>query len=185
MSGLSRGASIALLALALTAGSGRAQVQFGVAGGLTVPNGDALADYSTGFHGMVMLRFKPLGLPISLQFDGMFSRVEVDRSITSLDLKYQVISGTLNGVWEFPGSHVRPYVIGGFGLYNQDLKGSDVFPERAAQTDFGISGGLGIDFLISSTSLFAEARIHKLFGDDPDDPAIIPITVGVRLQGRK
>lgn len=185
MKGLLKGAGIAVLALALAAGSARAQVKFGVGGGVSIPTGDALTDFKTGFHGTALLRFKPPAFPIALQFDGTFTRLSFDEgSGPSVDLNYQVISGTANAVWVFPSAPatpVKPYLIGGIGLYNQDFKGDDVPPGVESQTDFGINLGAGFDFGVSGASLFAEARFHKIFGDGSDDPTLIPITVGIRF----
>ncbi len=51
-----------------------------------------------------------------------------------------------------------------------------------SETDFGINGGAGFDFVAGSLSLFVEGRFHNVFTEG-ESSNFIPITVGVRLGG--
>lgn len=184
MRGLLKGAGIAVLALALAAGTARAQVRLGIGAGVSIPTGNALEDFNTGFHGVASLRFKPPAFPIGFQFEGMFTRFSIDDQGADLDVNRQMLSGTANAVWAFPSAPatpIKPYLIGGLGFYNSDFKGDDVdalFPGGIdSQTDLGLNLGAGFDL---GKNFFAEARFHKVFGDG-DDPTFVPITVGFKF----
>ncbi len=102
------------------------------------------------------------------------------------DANFQVIQGTANAVYKFansPESKLRPYLIGGVGLYNSKLTGDDVPDNTDGSTDFGLNAGAGFDFQAGAAALFVEGRFHKVFADGDIDPSFIPITVGIRLGG--
>lgn len=58
-----------------------------------------------------------------------------------------------------PGKKTQPYIRFGGGAYNRDI-GSD-----ETQTDFGLNGGAGVDFLLPKSPLGFSliARFHKIF----------------------
>ncbi len=175
MRGLLKGAGLAVVALALAAGSADAQVKFGLGGGVTFPSGDALEGVNTGFHGTALLRISPPAMPIAFQIDGSYHRFGSDVD----DLGFQVIDITGNVVYQFasaPATPVKPYLIGGVGYYSSKPTG-DAAPDVDSSNDFGINLGAGMDL---GKNFFAEARFHRIFSD-PDNASIIPITVGFRF----
>ena len=87
----------------------------------------------------------------------MYHRLGVDDDPIAgdIDANFQVIQGTANAVYRFANSadsKIRPYLIGGVGLYNSKLTGDDVPDGIGGETDFGINarrrlrfrGGLGL-----------------------------------------
>ncbi len=157
--------------------------KFSLGGGLTLPLGDFGDAASTGFHGLAAVSFQPKNLPIGIQVDGMFHRLGVDQS--NVDANFQVIQGTANAVYRFANSaetKVRPYLIGGVGLYNSKLTGDDVPDNVDGSTDFGINAGAGFDFQAGAVALFVEGRFHNVFSDG-SNTNFIPVTLGVRLGG--
>ncbi len=162
-------------------------VEFSLGGGATVPLGDFGDGASTGFHGLAAISFVPSTLPVGIQIDGMFHRLGTNDDLGfGDDAKAQLIQGTANAVYKFKTSEetkVRPYLIGGVGLYSIKLTGDEVEdPFDNAETDFGINGGAGFDFKFGSVGLFVEGRFHNVFSEG-ESTNFIPITLGVRLGG--
>lgn len=183
----------AVLGAALMASVGAAPAvaqggaSFSLGGGLTLPLSDFGEVAGTGFHGLAAVSFVPANFPVGIQVDGMFHRLGVDDDpvFGDVDANFQIIQGTANVVYRFansPDTKVRPYLIGGVGLYNSKLTGDDVPDGFGSDTDFGVNAGAGFDFVAGSVGLFVEGRFHNVFTED-DNTNFIPITVGVRLGG--
>ena len=187
MKGLVKSLAVLGVVAAAAAGDASAQmpVSFGLGGGVTIPTGSTSDALKTGWHGMALVRFKPAASPVGFQIDGMYQRLSVDDGGLDLDLTTQIINGTANVVFSFPVSEetrFRPYLIGGGGLYNFDLKGDDAPATTESETDFGINAGAGFDVSFGGGTLFVEGRFHNVFSEG-DDAKFIPITVGVRFGG--
>ena len=156
-------------------------IKLGIAGGLSMPQGD-LGDFvSAGYNLTGVLGFQAPMVPVGLRFDlGYNGFGEKDDS----GVKLNVLSGTLNGVFNLGmAPTVSPYLIGGVGFYRAkaDVDGAD---EGDATTDLGLNGGLGLRFNLSGFSTFAEARYHMVMSKDDDvegdsNDSFIPITFGI------
>jgi len=185
MSAIRSAALGAVLMAALGAAPVAAQgAKVSVGGGLTLPLGDFGDATGTGWHGLAGVSFTPANFPIGFQVDGMFQRFSFDDVPDNIDAHFQMINGTANAVYRFQVSEqtkVRPYLIGGVGLYNSKATGDDVIDD-SSQTDFGINGGAGFDFTAGAVAIFLEGRFHNVFSD-PDNANFIPISVGVRFGG--
>jgi len=116
------------------------------------------------FHLMATLRFnREVGNPVGFRVDGMLQFTGSDN----------LIIGTANAVYNFVSSsesRIRPYVIGGAGIYAD------------GGTDFGINAGLGATFPLgfgdSPARAFAEARYHAIFAEGTTVEQL-PLTVGI------
>ena len=155
-----------------------AQVRFGLAGGVSLPQSDAGNAFGSGFHGQVMLGFGMIALPLKLRADLSYHNfgAEDDGLIFDSDDDLRIISGALNAIATMGGIGVRPYLTGGVGLYNSEFTGFE------SETDFGINGGIGLEFSLTGMSTFVEVRYVNVFvGDDAQnrDIAIVPITFGI------
>ena len=181
--------ALALLAtMTVSAPMARAQasgtgVEFALGGGVSIPSGDFDDASKLGWHGLAALSIVPQNLPIGFQIDGSFSRLSDE---SPADLQAQLIYGTGNLVYKFKTSDetvFRPYLIGGGGVYNLDVKGddADVF-DGESETKFGLNAGAGFDFKFGSVGLFVEGRFHNVFTED-SDTQFIPITAGIRFGG--
>jgi hypothetical protein len=181
-----------LTGLALSAVLGATPVmaqgaEFSLGGGLTLPLGDFGDGFNTGWHGLAAVSFAPATFPLGFQVDGMYQRFSVDDGGgVDVDAHSQFIQGTVNAIYKFKTSEtsqIRPYLIGGVGLYNSKISGDDIPDDlEESETDFGINGGAGFDFKFGNVGAFIEGRFHNVFAD-PDNANFIPITVGVRLGG--
>lgn len=118
-------ARLAPVVLLAGLGAGRASAQlaavnpfsFGVSGGALVPVGDFADAFETGYavNGVIGLRAPTL--PVSFRGEVGYSR----NSLKDFDGNLRIISGVANVVFPFtaaPTAVVRPYLIGGVGVYN-------------------------------------------------------------------
>jgi opacity protein-like surface antigen len=181
------------LALALGLGAAPLHAQgaeFSLGGGIGFPlsNFDDIANI--GWNGLAGFSVVPTGWPVGIQVDGQFQQYKLDENAVGFSgLKDRFLIGTGNLVYKFKTSEessIRPYIIGGGGVYNVKTTGSDnvgtVVGTSNSTTKFGINAGAGFDFKAGSAGLFIEGRFHDVFTDGPN-LKFIPITVGVRLGG--
>jgi opacity protein-like surface antigen len=198
-------------ALAQQAGAARA-FTLGASGGLGVPVGDFGERVKTGFNVGAHLAFKPAVLPFGVRVEGQFNRFgikgvglddlgggdidgEFDEEFPfdfDIDGNARIISGTINGVLGVPAasSAVRPYLIGGAGVYNEkvsiNILGLSVSDSR---NKFGLNGGAGIEFGLGGLAAFIEARYHVIFDAEDDEETgasgsntqYVPISFGIKF----
>jgi hypothetical protein len=149
-------------------------VSVGIAGGAAIPVGDLADDYNTGFNGTVFLNFNSVGTPLGIRIDGMYNKLG-DRDDRFPPIPNVVItSANANLVYALPGTGIRPYLIGGGGIYGlkQDVSGA------STKSDFGVNGGIGASFPLSGFNTFIEARLHHVFTDNYSTQ-FIPVTFGI------
>jgi opacity protein-like surface antigen len=175
------GLSLGLMATAGIAGaqdvgSTRA-VSFGIAGGATIPTGDVGDFYGTGFNVMGTLGFQPVAMPVGVRFDVAWHNLGLNDDFVFEDgTDLRVLSGTANAVLTVSNTGgMKPYLIGGVGVYNMDAGGS-------SETKFGLNGGGGIEFPLAGFSTFVEARYHHVFTDsDAMGVQLVPIVFGIKF----
>ena len=190
MRGLSKGIAALAVGMLLGAPALRAQgAEFSLGGGVGVPLGDFDDAAKTGWHGLAAISFVPNGWPVGIQFDGSYQQFNLDDAAFPgfSGLKNRFLMGTGNLVFKFKTSEestFRPYIIGGGGVYNSKITGSDdpndILP--GGETKFGLNAGAGFDIKTSGIGLFLEGRFHDIFTDGAD-VQFIPITLGIRLGG--
>jgi opacity protein-like surface antigen len=84
-------------------------------------------------------------------------------------------AGTANAVLTVSNTGgIKPYVLGGVGLYNVGCDGCE------SETKFGLNGGGGLEFGLSGFNTFVEARFQSIFTED-SNVNIIPIVFGIRF----
>jgi opacity protein-like surface antigen len=184
MKTLMRGAAVGL-ALALSAQVAQAQagLSLGLGAGAVVPTGSMSDLNSTGWTGQASLRLKPAVSPLGFQVDASYARLGL--ATDAVDGHSQMLTGTANAVFAFPSAGVvRPYLIGGVGLYNMKITVEDA---SGSDTKFGGNAGAGFDLKLGSASLYAEGRFHAIFSGAVDAETLeettaymIPLTVGLR-----
>jgi opacity protein-like surface antigen len=160
-----------------------AQLAFGLGGGATFPVGSLDNAYNTGYNALATLAVRVPAFPLGFRLDGMFDQLPVKAS-TGFTGNTQIYSLTGNAVLMLPGAHiVSPYLIGGVGYYNDhykiDVSGSSVGAGGStSDNNFGVNGGAGLKFGVSTFSVFGEIRYHYVFNGDAHYQ-IVPLTVGV------
>jgi opacity protein-like surface antigen len=167
----------AALLVAASAGPARAQagggVHFGVAGGETFPVSDSKDDFKNGWHAGAMLTFGVPLSPVAVRVEAVYhtmNRRDGEGTAT-------VLSGTANAI-VVPASLlvVKPYFVGGAGVYRYSSTVSDPLP--SPQTKFGWNAGGGIAFRLRETTLFVEARYHRV-STTGRAFTFVPVSVGL------
>lgn len=150
-------------------------ISFGVVAGVSIPIGDFSDFAGTGWHAGGLLQWETPTYPIGIRAEGVYHAFG-DKGTN--DANPNIIVGTLNALWMFPMTQpytVRPYLIGGGGIYNERCDGCD------SQTKFGLNGGAGITVPLSGFTSIIEARFHIIFDSDEgsSNTTFIPISVGL------
>jgi hypothetical protein len=170
--------STAILALACSAAVAEAQKpSVGIAGGLSVPVGTLGDGTDIGYHIAGVLDFSPPLAPVGLRIDGFLNNLSGQGN----GADFRTLGATGNLTFGAGGIGVKPYFIGGLGVYNSKLDVSGA----SGKTSAGVNFGLGAKFPLTGFSTFVEARVHYLFskqqrliGSDYNN-IFIPITFGI------
>jgi hypothetical protein len=189
MNSVLNGVAVALAGALFAAPSVSAQsASFSLGGGLSIPTGDYNTIAKLGWHAATSILLVHEGRPFALQIDANYAQfgLEAESPTGSFDVNQRFIYGTGNLVYRFqksPTGRLRPYVIGGIGVYNSKGTGRDaaLFGNTSA-TDVGVNLGTGFDYRVAGAALFLEARFHNIFSD-PSDTQYVPVTAGLRFGG--
>lgn len=199
-------AALAVASLALVAAPAAAHAQlggvnpfsFGVSGGALVPLGDFGRSAKTGYvvDGLVALRVPTL--PVSFRAEVGYARNDLKAGVfddfgntggANVSAYSRMLFGTANVILPFapPASPVRPYLIGGVGVYNVRVTGTVSLPGQGSvtanspsQSKFGLNGGAGVEIPLSGISVFGEVRYTSVFTQN-GNTNFLPIKVGVRF----
>jgi len=180
MKGLLKGVAAFGLVATLGATTAHAQnlITFGAGGGVAIPLSNFSDAFKTGWDAGAVFQFKPASSPVGLQIDGTYQE---NKSKTVTGVKSQLIYGTANVVYWLPvakETKIRPYLLGGGGVYNAKTKGSGT--SLPSETKFGINAGAGFDINFGqSLALFVDGRFHNVFVSG-SDTKFIPINAGIR-----
>lgn len=159
-------------------------ISFGVSGGLSLPMGDLSDGASSGFVVAGHVFFKPAAIK-ALRFRGdvAYDKWGAKEAFDEFDADFRSLSFVANAIYDIKtadNSVVRPYVLGGVGLYNNkasvDILG---FEGSSSATDLGVQVGGGLTFKLSGFDTFAEAKFVNVFADG--SATWIPISFGVRF----
>jgi opacity protein-like surface antigen len=157
---------------------GTSGLHFGVAGGVTLPQGDD--DFlENGWHGQVLATWEPPVLPLGLRVDGTYLRMDNNTDRTGEGGGVDVIAGTANVVLGFRLVVVKPYILGGVGYYHLDSSIRSVDGSSFEDTNRpGWNAGVGVSFSLGKVNLFVEGRYHTVdtAGDRFD---FVPVSVGL------
>jgi len=187
---------VAIMAAAAPASAQKAGLGFGGSIGANVPNGDFGDGVKTGLvaNGFVGLGTGRFGLRGEL----FWSRSDLDNAVIrrvgeavlpsdgvgNATGNVDLLGASANLVLPLTQSPIRPYLIGGVGVYNrrvsQDIGGTieEFRSLRDEQTDVGYNGGIGLAFGGGlGPSFFIEARYHSV-GTTPEKTRFVPVVVG-------
>lgn len=162
-------------ALAFSATAASAQAGFSIAGGPTFASGDALKALNTddvGYHVQASLGISAPMLPVGLRIDGLFNQFPGDGA------ELRTFSGNANAVLTIPSLGIVPYIIGGVGLYNNDIQTNLFDPD--AENDFGFNVGAGVRFSMPGLGIFVEGRLHSI-STEGESTRFIPLSIGFRF----
>lgn len=168
----------------------------GVRGGVSVPLGTLADDgeeggsAQTGFNVGAFVGFMPAALPFGVRAEVGYDRFGIDvgevPAGVDFDGDWSFLHGTVNAIVAVPTQGgVRPYLIGGVGIYQakasfegSDGETSESFSE--SDTKFGVNGGAGLRFALGTLSTFVEARYHAVFLEG-ERASYVPISFGVEF----
>jgi hypothetical protein len=163
------------IVMSATVAEAQSPIRFGLAGGLSLPTGEDKDLFESGFHGQVMLGFGMMALPVKLRADLSYHSFGGKEDVLGADSDLRIISGAVNAIVGMGGIGVKPYLSGGLGMYNGKV---EAFGTDDSSTEFGLNGGIGLEFSLTGMSTFIEARYIHIFTED-EATQIIPITFGI------
>jgi opacity protein-like surface antigen len=178
--------AVAGLGLLVVAAAAPAQAQFaiGLAGGATIPSGSLTDRQNLGYNGLATLQLGVPAFPLQFRADLQYNSFggksftnALNQAVDGSDTR--VVSGSINGVFAILPGPVKPYLIGGVGYYDTQLKGTD------ATRKLGYNYGAGVKFGLTGASIFVEARMHQIndatfaVGGARSSAKFIPVTVGI------
>lgn len=164
------------LSLVLVSSTAAAQTSLSIAGGVSVPLGDAADVLKTGYNASLALTAKPPLASLGIRLEGMFNSFGYQDESTGLTA-HRVLAGTANATLSNPSTPLRSfYLIAGAGLYNTRIVGG---PSDADNNDIGFNAGLGMN-LTTAVGSFVEVRYHHVPSENTT-MMLVPITFGLRF----
>ena len=140
----------------------------GVQAGVSVPSGTSADDYDLGWTAAAFLAYHPIGATLSVRALISYMRFDpADSSTLVNSANVMGYSGDL--VARIPATYVRPFLLGGAGVYNRTGFG----------TRFGWHAGGGFAFTFLERTLLFEVRYVKVPGSGEDRLRTFPVTLGL------
>jgi len=145
-------------------------IRFGVGGGLLIPTGDYGKADQTGWHVLGLIQLPISGSSVHLRFDGLYGSTSHQSGFGSG--KTTLAGGTADLLLHLGSraSSVRPYVLGGVGLFH--------ISDGASESKFGFGLGGGILFGLGTMHAFLEARYLSV-QTSGSSLTFAPITAGL------
>ena len=143
--------------------------QVGGAAGISIPTGHLGEVYSAGFNlsGLVQLRTPEEA--VGVRAEALWEQFGHKDSAPNAGTK-DAVAFALNAMYFVPGYAIRPYFIGGMGLYHVSGQGNHP----------GFNFGLGMDIPMTGLSAHFEARLHRVLTDG-SRYMTVPFSFGVRF----
>jgi hypothetical protein len=139
----------------------------GIGGGISIPAGGLAKDRQPGFNLDAMAEFRTPSEPLGLRGEVLYQYFGRDKSaLNSTDAN--TVAFLVNVVYHAPKSQVRPYLIGGMGLYHWSDNGNSA----------GFNVGTGLTIPLTGMGAYAEARLHFALSQGPSFIAV-PVTFGI------
>jgi len=165
------GSALAVATLFVTASALPGQVGLALGGGPSTPIG-GLEEFSAGWHAQGSISLGIPLLPFGLRADLLYQQLPGDGE------NYRQIAGIANAtldVLPIPLMPVRPYILGGVGLFNHEGHGDHAHGDG---TDLGLNLGAGVRVSLLGFGGFLEAKVQNVFAEG-DAHRIVPVTLGI------
>ena len=188
---------VATVVFATTAAAQGSKLQFGFGAGRAIPTGDYHATgsgegFNAAWTAMAFVAAKASSR-ISLRLDGTYSTHGANDVLkghlttalsTPTDATTKLVGASLDLSYPVAaGARARPYVLGGLGMYHVTISvtSADSSTDNG-ETNFAWNVGAGLEYRVSRTTLFVEARYVNA-GAVSGFPAttFFPIVAGVRF----
>ena len=165
----------------------------GVGGGGTVPVGDFANDVKTGWNVLGFFQYQPVAEgPWAVRAEAQYHRASyTDDFLSDVgaspgdDLRNSVLYVGASALFHLnAGTGVRPYVIGGLGLYEltASITDDNGISTSDSESGFGFNGGVGLRFG-GPVAFFVETRFHQFSitptGGVKSTSRFIPVSIGV------
>lgn len=166
---------ITLLFMAMIVpGFARAQSSVGIAVGPSFPTGTVGSEYAMGYHVVAMAQTLPPDRVLGFRFEASYDAFA--RQGTIQHITQRVIGGSANAVARPLGAMTTvPYLIGGFGMYNQRTNPAPASSSPATEIGYNVGGG--VRFAMKNINAYAEARYHQVLLEG--GARFVPVTVGI------
>jgi hypothetical protein len=168
-------------------------------GGVTVPTSDFETGgslgkiHATGYHGDVSLLLNLPGFPLRIRPEASLTHLDLKQALASgtsasggIDGNSRLLGGLLNLEFSLGSGPIQPYVLAGGGLtnVNTDFSASTgPVPATVSETKYSIDGGAGLRFHLGPLDGFLEGRVNNVYSDKGainfKDVKLIPITFGL------
>ena len=139
----------------------------GIGGGISIPAGGIAKDREPGFNLSALAEFRTPSEPLGLRGEMLYQYFGRDVNAAN-STSANTIALTVNVVYHAPKSQVRPYLIGGMGLYHVSDNGNNA----------GFNVGTGLTIPLTGVGAYAEARLHFAMTQGPSF-VTVPITFGI------
>jgi opacity protein-like surface antigen len=155
---------------------------YSIGAGLTVPTGNTSDASNAGINLQGAVSHKLGTSPAWLRGELAYTRLG-SKSEQGFSGHQSEIGGIVNIGYSFPTtSKIRPYVLGGLGLYRQSytVEGGGA-SMSINETDLGFNGGMGVRFKMGTHMASVEARYHNVSGGDKfgnQASSFVPVTFG-------
>lgn len=154
-------------------------IRIGVSGGMLLPMGDYKNGDKAGFLVGVDGTYWLAGNTIGIRLDGSYSQTSEKSGVPAH--KSKMIGGLAEIVYAFmtPADQIRPYILGGVGMFNVKLSASGL---DTSETKVGFGGGAGLALKLGtgSTRVFVEGRYTSVKAFDTTLPSL-GIKAGLRF----
>lgn len=144
-------------------------VQLGGAAGISIPTGHLNDFYSAGFNLSGLAQIHAPNEYVGARAEVLWERFDHKQSAPAAGNKNSV-AFVLNAMYFVPEYALRPYFIGGMGLYSVSDQGNHP----------GFNLGLGMDIPLSGVSAHFEARLHRVLTDGAKYTTV-PFSFGIRF----
>jgi opacity protein-like surface antigen len=179
--------TVAVASAAAVATVSAQSAHFGLGGGLTLPTGDYKNVDNAGWHALGKVDIGIPMSPVAVRIDALFGQTKhKDVGGSAVDGKTQLIGGLANLVYKIPvpAPIVKPYILGGAGVYNVKLTiTNSVPPVDTSETKFAWDFGAGATFGAGPARFFVEARYVSI-QESGGSTKFIPVTAGVSFGGK-
>jgi Outer membrane protein beta-barrel domain len=156
-------------ALAAPARASAQAVLLEVGGGASVPLMETGRTLGIGPQGVVGLVLIPQSIPLGLELSARLGRISgsTTNGTAAPDLRVGDVSANViyRMKWSLRAA-VRPWVLGGAGLYELKATGDAAPADADPVRKPGLDGGAGIAVPLGNLELWTDARFHLVFTDD-------------------
>lgn len=159
----------------------------GVSGGASIPTGDLSNAYNTGYNVGGHITYGNPTFPFQLRGDIGYNSFSAKSGVCSsgVDCNAHALGFTGNLVYDFPlpAAPIRPYLMGGAGVYNvkftgTSTSGNTTITASTSDNNFGFNLGGGLILPLSGFNAFVEAKYTQV-NSGGSNIKFVPLTFGV------